>query len=269
MAGWIGTLGDLAEFKCPSKLSRSGERAMSRFTGLDGTDTMFVGTGRTARSWDVDLSAATPDDVRALELIEHGARGVGPFLFVDPLMAATNVLTPRQSLMEPDTLPPRVTPSRTVVPGLGSMPAAITEVDVVARFGNGSPVVPGTPVTVSAWVVSTAAIKVSAQCMRVDGSWTNNESRTQAGFESGGWVSVTVTPAADAAKVDLRIQSSAPVVVACPSIKWSTHDAPWAVGQGVAAVVVEPISVDALRATSAQQLVDASVRIQEVRVANA
>lgn len=269
MAGWIGTLGDLAEFKCPSRLSRSGERAMSRFTGLDGTDTFFVGSGRTARSWDVDLSAATPEDFRALELLEHGARGHGPFLFVDPFMAATNVLTPRRSLMEPDTLPPGVTPSRTVVPGLGSMPAAITEVGTAARFGTGTPAVPGTPVTVSAWVVSTASVQITAQCMTTDGSWVNNESRAQAGFESGGWLSVTVTPASGAAQVDLWIRASAPVVVSCPSITWSAHESPWAVGQGVAAVVVEPISVDALRATSAQQLVDASVRIQEVRVANA
>lgn len=269
MAGWIGTPGDLAQFKCPSRLSRSGEREMSRFIGLDGTDTVFVGTGRPARVWDVDLSAATPEDFRALELLEHGARGLGPFLFVDPLMAATNILTPRQSLMDPVALPRKVMPSRTVVPGLGSMPAALVDANYAPFFFPETPVVPGTPVTVSAWVVSTAPVTITAPCKRVDGSWTNKDSRTQSGLTSGGWLSVTVTPNDSAAKVDLQIQASAPVVVACPSITWSAHESSWAVGQGVAAVVVEPISVDTIRATDTQQLADVSVRIQEVRVARA
>lgn len=269
MAGWIGTLGDLTEFKCPSKLSRSGDREMSRFTGLDGTDTVFVGAGRTARTWDVDLSAATPADFMAFELIEHGARGLGPFRFVDPSMASTNMLTPRQSLLAPGTVPGMLTRTTSVVPGVGTMPAVMTIPSSIVRVVSGAPVVPGRPVTASVWVAAPGTVTLTAPVYDAAGATVDQNTRRVTGLTGGGWASITVTPSEGAARMEVGVMTYTAGPVACPAVTWTDQMTPWAVGQGVAAVVVEPLSVGVLRASSTQQLADVSVRIQEVRVPNA
>lgn len=252
MGAFIGPLGGLIEAtQWEEKQSVSTGTAPSFFTGLDGSRTAFVQPpiGRNMREWDVSMSDAHPEQAAAFQALAMGAMGVGPFVFVDPLAQVTNVLTPRQSLLSPETLPGYVTASRTVVPGLGEMPAAIVNANTAAYLFRETPVVPGTPVTVSAWVVSTAPVKITAQCMRVDGSWTNNSSSTQQGLESGGWVSTTVTPAFSAAKVDLRIQAAAPVVVACPSISWTRQPGGWSPGRGANAVVVHGLKESFSRAS--------------------
>lgn len=252
MGAFIGPLGGLIEAtQWEEQQSVSTGAAPSFFTGLDGARTALVQPviGRVMREWDVSMSGARPEQAAAFQALAMGAMGAGPFRFVDPLAQVTNVLTLRQSLLDPETLPRKVMPSRTVVPGLGSMPAALVDANTVAYLFGETPVVPGTPVTVSAWAVSPAPVNITAQCLTTDGSWTGNRSRTQSGLTSGGWLSVTVTPNDSAAKVSLRIEASAPVVVACPSISWTRQPMTWSPGRGANAVVVHGLKESFSRAS--------------------
>lgn len=245
MGAFIGPLGSLIEAtQWKEKQSVSTGSAPNFFNAINGARTAQVQppAGRVLREWDVSMSGAAPEEAAAFQSLVLGGMGIGPFVFLEPLAQVTNLLTPRQSLMDPVTLGSGRSPSRTVVPGLGSMPAAQTTAGSTARFGVGTPVLPGRAVTVSAWVVSAQSVKVIAQCTDASGSWTNNASTTVTGMASGKWVSVTVTPAAGSAQVDLRIESANIDTVACPAITWTRQVMPWAPGRGAAAVVVHGLS---------------------------
>lgn len=241
MGAFIGPLGGLIEAtQWQENQSVSTGTDPSFFTGLDGARTAFVQppAGRTLREWSVSMSKARPEQAAAFQALAMGAMGIGPFVFADPLAQVTNLLTPRESLVDPVTLSGGVSQSRTVVPGLGSMPAALTSAGTTARFGAGTPALPGRAVTVSAWVVSPQSVTVTAQCMTASGSWTNGASATATALAGGRWVSATVTPAAGSAQVELRIQSGNRDTVACPAISWTRQPMVWSPGRGAKDVVV-------------------------------
>lgn len=270
MGAFIGPLGGLIEAtQWQEKQSVSTGASPSFFTGLDGARTAFVQpvAGRVLREWDVSMSGADPERAAAFQALVLGAYGVGPFLLVDPLAQVTNLLTPRQSLVDPVTLSGGVSQARAVVPGLGSMPAALTSAGAAARFGAGTPALPGRAVTVSAWVVSPQSVTVTAQCMTASGSWTNGASATATALAGGRWVSVTVTPAAGSAQVDLRIQSGNRDTVACPAITWTRQPMGWSPGRGAAQVVVSGLREDFDRAdphAGGERRIDYTATVTEV-----
>lgn len=267
MGAFIGPLGGLIEAtQWEEQQSVSTGAAPSFFTGLDGSRTAFVQPviGRVMREWDVSMSDAHPEQVAAFQALAMGAMGMGPFVFVDPLAQVTNVLTPRQSLLLPETLPGTVTPSSALVPGIGSVPAVLTR---SGRVGAGSPVVPGRHVTVSAWVMSAGPVTVTAQCATATGQAATVASQTRQGLGSGGWVSATVLPGAGSAQVELQVQSTAQITVACPSITWTRQPVGWSPGRGANAVVVHGLKESFSRASphaGGPRRIDYSATVTEV-----
>lgn len=270
MGAFIGPLGGLIEAtQWQEKQSVSTGAKPSFFTGLDGARTAFVQppAGRVLREWDVSMSGARPEQAAAFQTLALGGMGQGPFVFADPLAQVTNLLTPRQSLMDPGTLSSAVSPSRAVVPEIGGVPAATVAAGSTGRFGIGTPVLPGVPVTVSAWVVSAQSVKVTAQCIDADGGWTNGASETFTSMASGRWVAVTVVPNAGSAQVDLRVQSGNTDTVACPAITWTRQAMGWSPGRGATQVVVSGLQEEFARAdphVRGERRVDYSATVTEV-----
>lgn len=270
MGAFIGPLGGLIEAtQWQEKQSVSTGTTPSFFTGLDGARTAFVQppAGRVLREWDIAMSGADPERAAAFQALALGAHGVGPFVFVDPYAQVTNLLTPRQSLLDPAVLTSAATSTRAVVPGLGSMPAARTKSGQVARFGYGTPVVPGRAVTVSAWVMSTSTVTLSAQCMRADGTWTTTGAESYTGLSSGRWISATVVPGPESAQVDLRVSSAAQDTVVCPSITWTREPLDWSPGRGAAQVVISGLQEEFSRAEPhrmGERRIDYSATVTEV-----
>lgn len=270
MGAFIGPLGGLIEAtQWQEKQSVSTGTAPSFFTGLDGSRTAFVqpSAGRVLREWEVSMSDASPEQSAAFVSLAMGGLGLGPFVFADPLAQVTNLLTPRQSLMDPATLSSVVSPSRAVVPEIGEVPAATVAAGSTGRFGVGTPVLPGVPVTVSAWVRSAQSVTVTAQCMDAPGGWTNNASKVFSSMSRGEWVSVTVTPNASSAQVDLRVQSGNTDTVACPAITWTRQAMGWSPGRGATQVVVSGLQEEFARAdphVRGERRVDYSATVTEV-----
>lgn len=238
MGAFIGPLGGLIEAThWQEQQSVSTGADPSFFTGLDGSRTAFVqpAIGRVMREWSVSMSRARPEQAAAFQALAMGAWGPGPFVFLDPLAQVTNVLTPRQSLLLPETLPGTVTHARAVVPGLGEVPGIVTR---SGRIGAGTPVVPGRHVTVSAWVVSAASVTVTAQCATASGEVATAAGQTHHNLSSGGWVSATALPGERDAQVEMQIQATGPVTLACPSITWTQQPMVWSPGRGAKDVVV-------------------------------
>lgn len=241
MGAFLGSLGNLIELTqwAESQSVKTGQDP-TFFTGLDGSRTAFVQPriGQSLREWEVSMTKARPRHAAAFQALCVGAYGEGPFAFCDPLAQVTNLLTPRQSLLDPGSLSRgSASYTRTQVPGFGDMPS-ILNLSGTRRIGIGTPVLPGRPVTVSAWVVCPDPVTVTAQCMNAFGGWTNNSKSKSAAAPSGAWVHATVVPSFEAAQVDLRIDAASAVTIACPAITWTPQPMPWSPGRGAAQVVV-------------------------------
>lgn len=247
MGAFIGPLGGLIEAtQWQEKQSVSTGAAPSFFTGLDGARTAFVQppAGRVLREWDVAMSDARPEQAAAFQTLALGGMGAGPFVFADPLAQVTNLLTPRQSLMDPALLlsaspQSNITPAVMVIPGEGSNPAGVVTSKSTAFWGWYTPVMPGQPLTLSLWVQGQA--EVTLRIMRNNATWSNRHAEVKT-VESTTPTRVSLTfnrpwlP--DSEMCGFQVKTTASATIARPQITWTAQPMPWAVGRGASKVVV-------------------------------
>ncbi|WP_431695595.1 hypothetical protein [Kocuria rhizophila] len=235
MGAFLGTLGSLVElsqFAEEQSVDTGGQPSM--FQALDGTRTMYVAPtyAMVLREWSVSMTDARPEQAAAFQAMCMGAAGFGPFLFVDPLAQVTNLLTPRQSLVNPGTfLSTQANPARLTIPVLGSMPA-LRIIGSALQLGTGTPVIPGRPVSALVWVKSAANIDVSIQFADVQGTWLTSPSARVTAPSAGAWATVSGVPGPGAAQAYIRVSATAPTDVAAPAITWTRGSPPWAPGRG-------------------------------------
>lgn len=269
MGGWIGTLGNLAEFKCPSRLSVSQARERTWFTGLDSTDTVIQAAGFAQRTWAVDLSTATPGDLAVFDMIQAQAFGLGPFKYVDPWSANTNLLTPAVAGMTAEAIgtgSPRsnLTQAVMTIPGAGRVPAGIVAAPSSGFWGYHTPVNQQKPVTLSLMVQGQATVNLLV--MRQD--WTHRHvETTTVNAATPQRVSLTFNRPylPDAEMCGIQITTTSSATIAQPQITWTDGPVPWAPGAGVSGVVIDSYDKSIVRASGHQLLADAGVTLMEVR----
>lgn len=279
MGAFIGPLGGLIEAtQWEEKQSVSTGTAPSFFTGLDGSRTAFVQPtiGRVMREWDVSMSDAHPEQAAAFQALAMGAMGVGPFVFVDPLAQVTNVLTPRQSLMEPAALATtgagqqrsNFTPSAVRLDGFGSISGGSVAAGGFAYWGFRTPVHPERPVTLSA--VVQGQVKVTLRLMRDDSAWTVVQSAAVAETAvTPRRVSVTLKPPfkEGAVMCGMAVYGVQASTIAQPQVTWTAEVMPWAPGRGATNVVVHGLKESFSRAsphTGGPRRLDYSATVTEV-----
>lgn len=270
MGAFIGPLGGLVEAtQWQEKQSVSTGTAPSFFTGLNGARTAFVHppAGRALREWDVSMSGARPEDAAAFQTLALGGMGQGPFVFADPLAQVTNLLTPRQSLMDPTLLGTSSPRSNITAATLGGDPAGLVPTTASAGFwGYNTPVHPEKPVTLSLTVQGSAT--VSFRVMRQ--GWTAlQQKQTTVSVDKPQRVSLTLLPpfAQDAIMCGFTVTATTATLISRPQITWTGEPLPWAVGRGASQVIVHSLAEDFDRAepgADGERRLDYSATVTEV-----
>lgn len=261
MTTYLGPVGSIIPVKCASRLTSSGGREVS-FTRTLGKQKAFLGRVR-AREWSVDVGLAKPHELSGLRwLAEYSS---GPLVWYPPEAVAGNILNQDQAALAPGTHDGLEGPLVDVEDGLyvkSAVPSDGSWTNFPLRFGltDGIPVVPGVPVTVSAWLRgSTSRINViwrdidNADIGRSDGDPVSRDSLER--------VSVTLVPPVGASQMTFVLHGSQ---IAGPAVTMTGRLMPYSPGRGAKRVVVHGLTDAVIRATENQQLKSLSFTVSEV-----
>lgn len=241
MGAYIGTLGSLFEVtQHAQEQSSSMGIEPTFFTGIDGSRAAFVPPtpGAALRSWSIGMSDAYPEQAAVFQSLCLGAYAPPPYVYLDPLSQVTNLLTPRQSILEQGTLRASDLVSKTPLPGVGITPSVRVTGQAWVQIGVGTPVLPGRPVTVAATMAGAGRVRVYAIGSSVTGAAIENASSPVTTVVAGDRVHATLVPSDGVASVALRVWVEESMDIALPSITWTSEPQPWSIGRGATAVVV-------------------------------
>lgn len=269
MSAYLGTPGRLVELKCPADQAAPGDDVFTFERTLEGR-VKAQARPFSRRAWRVQVSTATPQDVGALAAFAGGEWGRGPFIWVSADAPVTNLLTPDQSLCDPSTLyTAGVTATGPLNLGAdGWAGRSFTNPSPATAFyfgEQGSPVLPGQPVTASAYVVGAGA---QARIRWVDASgafisFSTGTAQGVAGSARRAWV--TATAPANAALAQVQAVNTAQG--ARPALTWTDTLFEWSDGQGCPKAVISGLDrqlILALREPGYGRYADASFTITEV-----
>jgi len=267
MPSYLGHLGGLAPIKAPASLRDGAERPMSFRTTLGGVRKGQHGQ-RVHRSWAVTLPpATTPEDAATLAAFVAGEFGTGPWWWLDPWAQVTNLTSPRGGALEVGTLA-GATLAGAVDLGEGQVAGrhlltngATVDLPHVKGAPEFVPVLPGVPVTVSAWVDGGMVEPVFRDLADAVVEVGDGSVATGSGWQR---VFATATPPAGAASVQIRVTGANRATR--PAITWTDHLLGYHAGQGAPHVVVNGSSQDVVLATRARggQYAALSFTIEEV-----
>lgn len=267
MTVYLGALGRLVELWSTPAAQVSLAERYTFTTTLEGrVKAQSVPSAR--RSWSLNAAGSAPREQAALAEFTTGVWGRGPFVFVSADAPVVNLLTPEESSLDPVGLTADVLGSPPMLTPDGWAGRSLLKSDgVFARIAEQIPVIPGRPVTGSAYVRSaTQAGFVRLQFVRADGSEISQHDSPVA-VASAERRSVTATAPPDAAWANLWVTASVSQV-ARPAVTWTAEPFEYGDGQGCKKAVVHGASRD-LRVASSRQAhtgrwSDLSFTVQEV-----
>ena len=243
---YLGALGRLVPIRCASSQQVGHGDRYSTLETLEGRVKAQVRPVR-RREWSVgfgDLTSAE-DASKLLEFVE-GAWGSGPFRFVPTEAPTTNMCTPAQSVLHPSAGTETGYGARFGGPMLtedGWIPSSIVNPDpsrLVYVGVNFIPVMPGTTITVAAYVLG---IDASTQVYFFDnagGQVGNFESARIGTADAAVRAAVTVEVPEGAATA--RIYARRSVQVGRPSLTWTDEVMPWITGRGCEKAILRDVS---------------------------
>lgn len=249
MTVYLGRLGRMIElWSTPSSQVEAEDPYSFQVTVEGNRRAQRKATGR--RTWSVSAEYSTPADVGVLSDFATGAWGPGPWVFIPADAPNANLLTPQAASCDPSAGwrvsnsagGPLLTPD-------GWAPRSVQNNDIteVLWFGDEYvPVLPGRPVTVSAYVRGAGA---AVRIYWYDEAGANVTSSTSTVTATAGSVVrswVTATPPAGA--VSLRVRAVNAAVGTRPSVTWGDVLHPWADGRGCLKAVVHAASSDSFLA---------------------
>ena len=272
MTVYLGALGRLVELWSTPAAQVSLAERYTFTTTLEGrVKAQSVPSAR--RSWSLNAEGASPREQAALQEFATGVWGRGPFVFVSADAPVVNLLSPAESSLDPLVLadspsggvaldsPPMLTPDGWAARSL------LKREGVFARIATQVPVIPGMPVTGSAYMRSAQSEAfVRLQFIRADGSEISRHDSATA-VTSVERRAVTATVPYGAVWVNLWVTGNV-LQVARPAITWTSEPFEYGDGQGCKKAVVHSASRD-LRVASSRQAhtgrwSDLSFTVQEV-----
>lgn len=267
---YLGTLGRIVGIKCPS--SQSVEPA-SRYVFEPTLEGKIKGQARPVgrRTWNLELSSATsPSEHSALSAFANGEWGIGPFIFVPVDAPHTNLLTPQASSCAETTFATAKPGGPVNLGADGWAGASLTTPTADPNgmyFGNSTeliPVLPGQPVTGSAWVQGAGA-RVRLNWYDMNGNYLSSfVASSNTATSTMARIHVIGTPPAGAAACRLLIVGPAGMRAARPAVTWSNGLQPWADGQGCKKAVVSAFSRDQVLAVVGSTYSNVSFTVTEV-----
>lgn len=261
MTSYIGPVGSLIPVKCPSSLGVSGGRDVS-FTRTLGRQKAFMGKAA-SRTWEASLGLATPGQLAGLQWLAD--YGTAPFAWYGPDAVARNILEPAVAGLVPGRHSGLEGPMVEVEPGVWVKSAVRdggTGLSIPLRSGSLDPVpiLPGKPVTVSAWLRGTAS-GIDVAWRDLSGTTVGSSAGPLASRASLTRVSRTLVAPAGAAQVSITFQAEQ---VAGPAVSLTDKLASYSPGKGCKRAVVHGLSEALVMATDQQAYSSASFTITEV-----
>lgn len=240
---WLGPVGGMVAL--PGYVGQVGTkstRGSEFYDLLGGGRVAHQRAGRALRSWSVQIDhSAFEESAPLAELLETP----GDWWLVTPDARAGNVLTPGQA--------GRVD----LLPG-GQRPTAEGDVVVRSWLAGGEvryhgpvPIVPGLPVTGSAWVQGGAQTRVAVEFLDFAGAVVGTRGTTPTAMPAGVLTRlhrVVDLASIPAGAVQARLLIDGPVAYARPAITWTSQVMPWTHGRGASNVYVDGMDTDLERA---------------------
>lgn len=270
---YIGSIGALVKVKCAASLSQVSTRPARKLQTMGGATAMQVGR-RVGREWNMQFSpASTPADISAIQAFIDGEHGLGPWNFVSDWAPITNLVSPRGAVLESAVAHGGTSPNggSMVLPD-GQVAGRSWIVDPqTALFlpwvdsREPVPVIPGVPVTASAWVDWAGAARMRLAFYASDGTLKRQVSGTNAPGTEATRISVTAVPESGEAYCLMSLGGVAQTYrIARPQITWTDTVRDWASGEGAPKVHLSSISTDVTLATENSAYASASFTITEV-----
>lgn len=264
---YLGSLGRMIGIKCPASQNVQAEDRHSFSTTLEGRRKAQVRqAGR--RTWSLQTSdATTPAEHSLLSQFASGAWGNGPFAFVSADAPHTNLLTPGAascdlSLISSTAFISNGGPAE-VEPGLWVARSYLnTSSSINMAFPARTPVIPGRPVTGSAFVRG-AGMKLNISFWDAADQFISSYASSGSGSASA-WsrLSATRTPPANAVRV--AVYATGAGRAAAPAVTWSESVLPWSDGQGCEKAVVSSMSREQVLAAPGNTYSNVSFTVMEV-----
>lgn len=270
MSVYLGSLGRLVELRCPSSQAVGVDDGTTFEMTLEGVVQAQVRPVRVRRSWGLGVGAGTPADIANILAFSAGEFGNGPFVWVSADAPVTNLLTPDVSVCgESAVVGATVAQGGPLnLPGGGVAGRSLLNSNTAQNMYFGSaivPVIPGQPVTGSAYVVG-AGSKVGLNFHDAAGAYITNALSTGTGTAGATTrLSVTATAPANAASCVPFGQST--TQGARPAVTWTTQVFDWQPGEGCTKAILSGLSRDlvlALRDPSSGRYSNLSCTITEL-----
>lgn len=275
MSIYLGQLGRLVELRGPSSQSHGVDDGYTFERTLEGRVKAQTRPLR-RRQWSVNISTATPFDIGNLFAFSAGEWGIGPFVWVSTDAPVTNMLTPAAASCDPSAISdPSSANFNSGVTAAGAM--VLDDGGVAGRtwtvdgdfmfFGyNRVPVLPGQPVTGSAYVMGEGAV-ARLTFYGPDNLAIGNTVSSTVAATAGTVVRSHVTATPPAGAVGCLVSAAYATQAARPALTWTDRLFDWADGAGCPKAVIHGLSRDvvlALREPNYGRYANASFTVQEV-----
>ena len=248
MAFWIGPLGALKQVLWPVSLKETVPTRWAIQAAASRRWAFMTHTGG-RRSWAAEVKG-TQEDTAYLSVLAQSSR-TAPVIFVSDEAAATNVLTPAQSLLE----------------GIANGgPFSLSSVTGGGRavVADTVPVVPGLPVTASVYVQGSGA-SLSMQFYDAQGAAVGTQATKTSQSDAVQRLAISIpTVPLKAASITVRISGASQA--ALPAVSWTAGPVPWDVGMGCASAVIGEVTTtyEGLHHADGSLWRSTSVTIEEV-----
>ena len=257
---FLGPVGSVIPVKCASRLTSSGGRQVA-FQDTLGKRKAFLGRVR-ARQWDVEIGLAKPHELSGLRWLAENVNS--PMVWYPPDAVVGNILTPRQADLTVDTHNGLEGPLVEVEPGVwvkSALPDSAGFFTYPRRRGSLDyiPVLPGQPVTISAWFRGDSRITVYWR--DIAGTSFGNDAGPTESFANLTRMARTVTPPPGAVQMNLALRGAQ---VAGPAVTLTDRLMSYSPGRGAKRVVAHGLQDAVIRATDQQQLGSLSFTVSEV-----
>lgn len=250
---YLGSPGRMVGLKCPVAQRDRPEEGYRFVTTLEGKRKAQVAPGL-RRVWDVELgNLTTPAQVAALQEFAAGAWGMGPFWFVSADAPLVNLMTPYDSLAS-GAHPGG--PMRLDDGGWAAVSTAAPNNEHIFWRTEGllsdPPVIPGRPVTASAYVEGVGGYGV-LQFFSRDNVFLAQQLTDPSDTPLTG-TRLSATAIAPEGAVYARFSVRNASRAARPAVTWTDGPVEWGEGLGCAKTVVHSVGRDLVRAVPGQQV---------------
>lgn len=261
MKAYLGPLGNMVALPYVTSEQLLSARAATERTTLGGAVRLQTARAQ-RRTWQVTIGSLRPDELG--ELAELLFVGRPPWVWIDPWMRVTNMLTPAQSMLAEGSFGGSGQLLGRQDLGQGVSARWHLRPDGWVDIGARTPVETGVPVSASAWVTG-KRVTACLVWQHEDGRYEESRAALSTSGSRPKRLTVVASPRSTARSVALRIKGAE--TITRPAITWTPRPVQWHLGQGCSSAVVLDMPQDILAAYTDPTLLrsaNTSFTVQEV-----